>query len=198
MMLDDVARVNWAVATRTYGSDHATLIGLTVSWWNGEADSHCVLDEGPGIGWRPNGRASARCDALLCKDSCPVAVVEVEGTRYCYTLEKIKHLFDSNDPAFRSVKVAILVAYANKAVGRGHDRQILPVPSESLVKMSRDITGQRPGKSIVLVAVDKRYERITEGIRAKSEYYWGTVSRIEGCKIAGGQIVAERRFWPEE
>ena len=45
-------------------------------------------------------------------------------------------------------------------------------------------------KPIIVITVDKKYERMTEGVRSLNESYWGTPSNIEGVLfMAGGEMM---------
>ena len=83
-LLQKLEKVEWGITARTYGSSHATLIGLLAHWWiKQEPGTHTVLDGGPSYGGAQPGEESARgvCDLLLCDKGKPVGVVEVEGSR---------------------------------------------------------------------------------------------------------------------
>ena len=55
LFLERLAKVPWLVAARTFGNDHATLLGLLVHWWIAEQpNTHTALEGGPGFGYHEN------------------------------------------------------------------------------------------------------------------------------------------------
>ena len=52
------------------------------------------------------------CDALLGDSSGPAVVLEVEGSRYAYTMQKIGRFFAAEYPELSPLSTGILVAYA--------------------------------------------------------------------------------------
>jgi hypothetical protein len=81
-ILYSLKTVRWDTALRTYGNNHATLIGLLVDWWVSGAPEHrWALESGPTNGYAAPG-VRGQCDALFCCDHAPLGVLEVEGYRY--------------------------------------------------------------------------------------------------------------------
>src|SRR2546426_891029 len=112
-LLDDLAAVRWDVASRTFGSDHATLVGLLVEWWvSGAPKIRWALESGPSFGYVEGGAGRGQCDALLCERDLALGLVEVEGYRRVYTAEKIGKFFGSSDRDLSALAFAILLVYA--------------------------------------------------------------------------------------
>ena len=187
--LNELAKVNWRVAVRTYGSFHATLVGLMVAWWNEQRDNHWALEGGPSFGYRPHGKGGGRCDALLCDSSGPAIVLEVAGNRYTYTLQKIGHFFDAEYPELETLHAGILLAYA-------YGLKVPSVPMEQLVIEGERIIQQHHDKALIVVAINKRYDDY-KGIRARAEYYRGTVSAISAVEIREGARKERRVYYQE-
>lgn len=190
-MLDELEQVNWRVLLRTYGSFHQTLIGLIASWWNMLSDANWAIDVPPACAM-PQGRKHA--DLILGTRREAVVVVEAEGTHYAERLKAIADHLDSDDPCFQPLSHGLVLAYPTSARGRGAARDIKPVPTDQLIEQCKIITRERPRKSLVLIDVKKRYEAVGEGIRARSEYYSGTVSAVRAYEFSGGVAVAQREF----
>lgn len=195
--LDELAGIDWKAAVKIYGSSHATLIGLIVAWWNGRGQDHRALDEGPAFGYRPRGEGGGRCDALLLDSSGPAVVLEVEGYWYDHALRKVSAFFKGEYPELRTIRAGICLFYANTAQGTGPERRITPVPIQDMVSKGRKITLRYPDKLLLLVTVDKRYDRVTSGIRSRTEYYWGTVSAIGAVAMQNGEQMARRVYNPD-
>jgi hypothetical protein len=193
-MLNDLRRVNWPVLLRTYGSFHQTLIGLIASWWNTLGNTNSVLD-GPPACATAGGRKHA--DLILCTRHGPVVVVEAEGTKYENKLHAIAGYLDSDDPCLQPLTHGFLLAYPTSACWRGPARHSQPVPTDDLIQGCKTITRKRRAKSIILVTIGKRYERVKEGIRSRSEYYYGTVSSVCGYEFSGGDVVGPKELLGE-
>ncbi len=195
-LLDDLAAVRWAVAARTYGSDHATLIGLLVDWWvSSQPNDRWALESGPSYGYVKAGKGRGQCDALLCEGNGAVGVVEVEGYRAAYTARKIGKFFASRVPDLSGIEFAILLLYAYSPVGRGQARVFPPAADRSTIEIVRRLSESFAGRPIALVTVDKVFERGASGIRARNEYYRGTPSVIKGALYLAGKPVGERTYY---
>ena len=80
-LLKSLANVRWDVAGRTYGNDHATLIGLIIHWWISlSRKDHWALEGGPSFGYRKRGTGrGGKCDAILCNQEAAVGVFVEAG-----------------------------------------------------------------------------------------------------------------------
>jgi len=181
--------VDWWVALNTYGSDHSTLIGLLVKWWIcGRTGHHWAVEGGPSFGPHRRGTAGGgQCDAVLCRDEAAVGIVEVEGTRPVYTIEKVGKFFGSDYADLNSLEFAIILIYSCMLKGRGDKRCFLPCAPREVLEAIRIVSAKYPTKDVVLITLDKTYSRPAPGIRCRTEYYWGTPRRIRGYLFRGGQ-----------
>lgn len=195
-LLDDLARVRWDIALRTYGNSHNTLIGLLVEWWiAGEPKERWALESGPAFGYRPRGvGGGGQCDAILGAGPTSRGVLEVEGSRHAYTIEKIGKYFAAEHPDLASVEFGIFLAYAYGPVGKGAARTIPPLPVDDFLTASRAMTAQHPNKQLVVLALDKAWEPQKVGPRARSEYYGGRPSRVRGWLVENGDVLPEREY----
>lgn len=194
-ILTSLAQARWQTASRTYGNSHATLIGLLVDWWvSGTPEHRWVLEGGPSFGYRPQAqKGNGQCDAVLGEGAVNKGIIEVEGTRHTWTIEKIGKFFAAEYPEFSSLTFAIFLAYAYGPAGKGKARTIPPLPLDEYVAQAKDVTAHHPGKSVVVLALDKAWEPQVKGSpRARSEYYWGRPSRLTGAYVVGGSEMERR------
>jgi len=187
-MLDNLRNARWDTVAKTYGSSHATLVGLLVDWWiSSDSDNHWALEGGPSFGRRLKGVGGGICDALFCEGREPVGVVEVEGTRGVSTAQKISKFFNAEYQELETLRFAILLLYAYSPKGRGPDRYMPPARDAETIEEVKRVSANYPDKPIIVVAVDKIYEGRREGIRGRSEYYWSKLGQVSGLSYEGGQ-----------
>ena len=170
-ILDSLYAAKWDTAFRTYGNNHSTLIGLIVDWWvSGNPDRRWALEAGPTNGCKEKGERG-QCDALLCLDENQVGVLEVEGSRHEFTVRKIGTFFDGKNSKITSLRFALLLFYTCTPRGRGIQRAFPSPFSSHFVEKLKIISGRHPDKPIILISLEKRYDRTTTGIRASNMYY---------------------------
>jgi hypothetical protein len=188
-LLRSLCDARWTTITRTFGNAHSTMIGILVDWWtSGAPGSRWALDGGPSLGYRARSvGGGGQCDALLCEHGDAVGVVEVEGTRILSTIDKIGRFFASDDPDFQSLRFAVCLLYAYTPQGRGPKRRFLPVMSGEAQQRLLTLSATCADKSVILVAIEKDYDRHQKGIRCRSEYYYGTSCRITGTLFMNGE-----------
>ena len=88
-LIQQLVDVRWTVMSRTYGSSHSTLIGLLVEWWVNRGSDYSALEGGPTCAPPETvqpGQRGGQCDAILMRNNLSSGVLEVEGTRYEYTI----------------------------------------------------------------------------------------------------------------
>lgn len=187
-LLASLASAKWGLARRTYGSSHATLIGLLAQWWlEIDARFHTVLDSAPSYGFKNAGWA----DLLLCREDKPVGVVEVEGTQPIAKVNCIANYFRSTRPELASLEFGLLLLYAYEAKGRGTGRAYLSPETPEIVQVIKELTaGSR--QSFIMIAVEKQYERPPHGIRSTSAYCHGVVSGVKAVCFETGEEIARR------
>lgn len=186
-LLHSLSNVHWYVAAKTYGNNHATLIGLLVEWWISlPFDNHCVIEGGPTNGYQQKG-VRGQCDALFCLGNDPVGILEVEGTRYRKTVEKIGKFFNAKYEELESLKFAINLFYTYEAYGKGKERKFPSAATNEAIEEIKNVTNEHPGKEFILITLDKKYERQTTGIRARNEYYMGSPEHIEAYLFSKGK-----------
>lgn len=194
-LLASLHRVNWRVATRTFGSSHATLIGLVSGWWIAlDPESHTVLDGAPSFG---TGNAGW-CDLMLCTSDGPRGVVEVEGTKPLDKLKTLEGYFNSSKPDLEPLSFGLLVMYAYFIKGRGTSRAYPPAESAEVYTEALQLSSRQPAKAIILLAIDKTIDPKPGRTRAASPYHLGSVSMVTGIALGGGKELARHPLWPAQ
>lgn len=182
-IFESLSAVRWQVAYRIYGNSHASLIGLLVDWWISlSPDCHTALDGAPSHGKGNAGQA----DAVFCRHEEAVGVLEAEGT---VPLEKVKSIvkyFETARPKLKSIRFGVLVLYPTAPKGRGKSRQYRK-PDESVFDEVKKATLARHGRAIIAIELEKIFERSQRGVRAISEYYSGTLSKVTGVLFTQGK-----------
>jgi hypothetical protein len=187
-VLDNLRNARWDTVAKTYGSSHATLIGLLVEWWiSSNPDNHWALEGGLSFGRRPRGVGGGICDALLCEGREAVAVVEVEGTRGVSTAQKIGKFFNAEYEELETLRFAILLLYAYSPKGRGPNRYMPPATDTETIEEVKKVSASYPDKLIIVVAVDKIYEGPQAGVRQHNKYYMSRLSQVNGSLYEGGE-----------
>jgi len=177
-LLNSLKNAQWIVATNTYGNNHATLIGMFVNWWITLApETHRVLESGPSFGHLKGG---GFCDAIFCKDCAAVGILEVEGRRGKWAAEKIGKFFAAEYNDLKTLEFAILLLYVYEPKGRGSKRAMPPVGDREGLEEIKRGSRKYAEKPIIVITLDKTYERKPKGIRGRREYYWSKPSAIEG------------------
>lgn len=96
--------VHWQCAARTFGSSHATLIGLLVdSWVRLDPNNHWVLEGAPRI-----APLRTQSDGILAYGNHPVGVMEIEGNHPIEICDKVHKYLDT----CRSLSFGLCVFYA--------------------------------------------------------------------------------------
>jgi len=181
-LLPSLRKTSWDVAYRTYGGSHATWVGLLVEWWIGlKPASHTVLDGAPSFG---RGRVG-QGDALFCQDDHPVGVLEVEGSEPEKTIRTIEQYFKSTRPELKPIWFGLLMLYSYEPRGSGSGRRFPPAEDPAAMSVARQLSAKFSNHSVVILALDKEFGRHT-GIRGTREYYAGTLSRVTGVRLQGG------------
>ena len=198
-MLADLARVPWNVAARTYGNAHSTLIGLFVAWWVSSHPGRWALESGPASDHRePGEKASGRCDALFCEDESACGLLEVEGSRHDHTARKIGHFFRAVYQPLASLDFAIFAVYQWSPLGRGKDRRypppLDPQTQEQIVAVSMTF----PAKRIIVIALDKRRETACLPLRARNDYFSGTLCDVRGLLFQSGRKLCDQVYYQEK
>jgi len=172
------------------------LVSLVQWWISLSPGKHWALEGGPSFGYRKRGiGGGGQCDAVLCDEKDALGILEVEGTRPLYTIEKIGKFFAAEYGEFKTLRFSILLLYAYEAVGRGDARKIPPAGTPQVFEATSKLSATYPDKSIIVITLDKIYERQSEGVRARNEYYWGTPSTIKGFLYRNGEQVAPEQFF---
>jgi hypothetical protein len=135
------------------------------------------------------------CDALLCENDQPVGVLEVEGTRGKYTAEKFGRFFGSNLEYYKQLTFGILILYPTTPFGRGDTRGYRSAldneTQEAIVRVSTD----HSERVIAVITMTKSYVRQRLGVRARTDYYAGDLSSVEGKLYKDGRQVDSLMLW---
>lgn len=179
---------NWGVAARTFGSSHATLIGLLVEWWiRQDPIVHSALDGAPS-----HGRENAGwCDVMFCRDGIPVGVLEVEGTKPFEKLRTIESYFDRQREEMSGIQFGMLLLYSYSPKGRGPQRRYPPAETSAIYAKAVRLSSAHPLTPLILIALDKIIDIHECRIRSVSPYYAGTTHKICAVLLCGG--IEERR-----
>ncbi len=191
-ILGDLSRVRWQVALRTFGNDHATLIGMLVDWWiTRDPSNNWVLEGGPSFQLPGTGMTSGgQCDAVFCRGEQAVGILEVEGTRHKYTIQKVGRYFQSPDPTLKDLRFAVVVLYRCELRG-GRVKAFPCAASPASIAAACDESVSCPLHDLYLVAVEKKWVPGLTGIRTRNPYYSGQVHKIRGSWFRGGKSIAE-------
>ena len=197
-VLKSLRVIRWDVAANTYGNNHATLIGLLVEWWVSlEPGTHRAVESGPTHGRFPRGLGGEKCDAVFCENYTAGGVLEVEGLRIGRTIEKIGKFLDSKLDDLKTLRFAVALLYpATPLRGRGCERNLIPCWDEKVRLLVEGVSRKHCGKPIIVVTLDKVYERQVEGIRRRTEYYQSKLKLVRGFVYEGGKEVASDTLWP--
>jgi len=201
-MMESLAQVPWSVVARTYGNTHATLTGLLVNWWVGLSPrSNWVLEGGISAstnsktkGKKKGPACAALCDVVLCLRSEPVGAVKVEGSKPLAAVEKLERILATDREEFRSLRFAVLVLHTYEAAGRGEKRGLPPAASPAVLSRVAELSGKFSDKRIIVISVDKKYERRKQGVRSLNEHYWGTAESIQGILYEAGEEIVRRPY----
>lgn len=187
-LLASLARADWPVAARTFGSSHATLIGLIGRWWIALDPQNTVFDGAPSYDKR------GQCDLLLCSGGLPTGVVEVEGTKPLTKLATIQSYFTSGRQELRGLRFGMLICYSYFVKGRGVARQYEAAENdqviETAVKASRETTAD-----ILLVFAQKTVQIGLPAVHRISDYYAGPITRVNGVLARNGGLESRTDLW---
>jgi len=183
-----LGKARWHVAARTFGNNHATLIGILVDCWVSADPAHSALEGAPSFkkrGTRTSG--SGICDALLCEAGRPVGLVEVEGGKKEEVVQKVGHYFEAQYDDLSSLEFAVCLFYAYAPAGRGLRREY-PLPADKdVIGTVIEVSRQHPTKLLAVIELHKSFGRSLSGIRARSEYYSGHLSRVQATVYRAGE-----------
>lgn len=169
---------DWEVAARTYGNNHATLIGIIAAWWNKLDPRHRVFEGGPSHGRKSREGRRGQCDAILSdRSGKPRIALEVEGTRYDGTIEKLRYFLEEHkdrNPDLDGVDAAILVLYGYSLKGRKDERACLPIDRDAIARtIKQELSRTIQPNKLALVIVEKALcaHIKKESLRARNDYY---------------------------
>lgn len=153
-LLNSLGKARWETAFRTFGNSHATLIGILVDWWtSSDPATRWALEGGPSFGYNAKGIGGGICDAVLGEGDRARGVVEVEGTRYISTIEKIGKFFSSKKNGLQNLDFGVFPADAYAPQGVDPARQFVSLPLDDFVGVGKVEGTCLPGrtqKSLVL------------------------------------------------
>ena len=135
------------------------------------------------------------CDAVFCENSNAIGILEVEGTRGVDTIEKIGKFFKSSLNDLKTLRFAVAILYPVAPIGRGPQRAMPSALDAETLTMVTKVSREHPNKPIIMVTLDKVYERQAEGIRNKNDYYKSRLSSVQGFVYEGGKEVTSSPLW---
>lgn len=172
--LESLKDARWAVARRTFGNNHSSLIGLVVDWWVTAApDTRWALESGPSLS-RGN---SERADGLLGDGTDALGVFEVEGSRHAFTLAKLGKFLVSERADLASLRFGLFLGYRWEPG---------PLPVAAWEAQAQEITRQCPGRSVIVSAVEKAHRRTGPWCDG---YYAAMLSRVDASLVTDGAVV---------
>jgi len=197
-LLASLESVRWDTALRTFGNSHATLVGLLVDWWiSGSPLDRYALEGGPSFGYRSRSTGGGgQCDAILVEGELSRGVVEVEGTRYHDTIDKIGKFFAAEYSDLATLEFGVLLAYPTGPQGRGQGRTITALPLDEFVRRGQRVTKEYVGRQLAILVLDKEWEPQQSGPRARTEYYQGRPAQVRGSLLQDGKELARRVLMP--
>jgi hypothetical protein len=208
LMMESLVQVPWFAVARSHGNPEASLTGLLAAWWIGLAPKHNEVLEG-GLAFTrretapAKGRGSSKkkcaaggpaCDLVLCLRGEPIGLVEVESSNPLAALDRLEQMLASEIPELASVRFAMAVLHAYHPSGKGAERGIASAWSPELAARAAELSGRFCGKNLVLLRLDKRYERLESGLRSLNELYWGTLDEVEGLLLRDGEEQVRRHY----
>lgn len=194
-LFESLRAANWPLAARTYGSSHATLIGVLADWWfRLDPTLHSVLDGAPSHG---EGNAGW-CDLMLCANALPLGVVEVEGTKPLDKLKTISAYFSSSRPGLSSLNFGLLLVYAYYTRGRGEAKQYPTAETPEILATALEVSASHPSKILLLLSLDKTVDPSPGTLRASSPYHLGRFARIRAAHLVGGKVVGRETLFEVE
>ena len=214
--LTNLEHVRWHIAYRTYGSSHHTLIGLLGDWWiSGDEQRRYVLDSAPS--YKPSAKGAKKnklnettpdeekkeqphlyCDVVLVEEERCLGIVEVEGTRFQDTIEKMGKYFRSERKEFQNLEFGIFLAYATLPKGSKEARTIEPLPLQQFVEYGQEAMKGLDGKQLIILTLDKVWKRPETGPRSlNQDYYGGSPFRLTEAIIENGKDPIVRILEPK-
>lgn len=196
--LSSLCTVDWQVAHQSIGNSHSTLIGLLVSWWIQTCRLNRWAVEGAPSFGKKNSERTGKSDALFCDGQSIVGILEVEGSRYQYTISKIEKHFRSKAEDLKKLRFAVLLLYPESPKGKGANRTFPDLSSSTFVEQVKQLSQKYPTKTILLILLYKQFERVLTGIRSKNEYYSGSVSKVSAQLFRKGELIGSLTLFHSE
>lgn len=131
-----------------------------------------------------------RCDAILVEDKVAKGIVEVEGSRYQSTIEKIGKYFESSDAKYPGLQFGIFLAY-----GYGCRPETWEQRMNKFVEWGKSTEAFREegtGKQLVILALDKSCEQKKLDSQKLGEYC-RTPHQVRGTIIQDGKELTPDR-----
>jgi hypothetical protein len=196
-LLDSLKDTKWNIAANIYGNNHATLIGLLVNWWISLApETHQAMESGPSYGHFKRGVGGGMCDAVFCENFNAIGILEVEGTRGAFTIKKIGEFLASPCEDLKTLMFAVAVLYPVTPKGRGPKRGMPSSLDAATLAAVTKVSRKHSDKPIIVVTLDKGYERQVEGIRNRNDYYKSKLRSVKGSVYEGGkEVIPSTLLW---
>lgn len=213
-LLANLEHVRWYIAYCTYGSSHHTLIGLLVNWWISDNEWHrYILDSAPS--YKPSAQGTKKdeltaitpderkkkqphlyCDVVFVEKERCLGIVEVEGTRFQETIQKMGLYFRSERKEFQNLEFGIFLAYATLPKGLGKNRAIAPLNIQQLIEEGQKVMKGLNKKRLVILTLDKLWEPSNDGPRSLSrDYFGGRPFQLTGALVEDGKDPIVRPLW---
>jgi len=141
------------------------------------------------------GIGGGLCDAVFCEKDDAIGILEVEGTRYEPTIEKIGKFLASSLDDMKTLRFAVAVLYPTGPRGRGAERAMPSCWNAEISSKVTKVSHEHSDKPIVVVAIDKVYERHVKGIRRRHVVYKSKLTKVWGFVYEAGERVASNVLW---
>ena len=189
-LLDDLMQARWSTAFKTYGNDHATLIGLLIDWWVSSGDNRWAMEAAPRIDVGGKGGTAQRaCDGVLFEKGQALGLLEVEGMVYDGKIRNVGDFLLSNDEIISNCRFGIFLGYRTTAQGRGTLRHVEPLPSADWVEIAKEITIKMRGFEFILLGLDKEWCPEEKGPRTHNVYYQCHPKEVWGIRVKAGKAM---------
>jgi hypothetical protein len=112
-------------------------------------------------------------------------------------LKTLDRYFNVQRGPLRNTTFGMIVSYATGARGAGRNRHWRPAAPPPALDQAARLTATHPGRYVILVALEKRFDRRVSGLRASSnEYYSGALEHVLAYAFRRGQCVDTARVYP--
>jgi hypothetical protein len=118
---------------------------------------------------------------MFCLLREPIGVLEVEDYRHVWTAKKIGTFFEGRYKEIQLIQFGILVTYTYELIGNGSDRAFPSAIVEEALNEVREVTKRHPSKPVIVIAVDKSYEKCARAYDLEPNTTWANQFKLKHC-----------------